>query len=279
MTNSDYWGSTDMVFQCLIDNNRTLAFKNAILNSVKEGDVVIDLGSGSGVLAMFAVQAGASKVYAVEMDDQVSKVLQMNIERNGYKDKIVLLKADATKVVPPEKIDVAIAEMVATGLIDELQIPVMNNIHKHLKPGSRVIPFVIQNFVELSYVDNNFYGYSIDTIQYEYEWDSRKRPTAMSNKYMYKSIDFTSLNDGIVDEKFSLKIERDGQVNALRFSNKTFFPDGSSIEGTSAYCMPLLLPIPKEDVKAGENFSLMIQYTMCNGMDALNFTVEKEPTN
>ena len=48
----EYWSMTEGVFNCLIDEERTKAFEKAILNTVKKGDIVVDMGTGSGVLAM-----------------------------------------------------------------------------------------------------------------------------------------------------------------------------------------------------------------------------------
>ena len=67
----EYWSMTEGVFNCLFDKKRTLAFYNAIKKSVKKDDVVVDMGTGSGVLAMFAIDAGAKRAYAIESDKKI----------------------------------------------------------------------------------------------------------------------------------------------------------------------------------------------------------------
>lgn len=54
--------------QMLADHNRMAAYHSAIVgnSSVFEGKVVMDIGTGSGILAVWAAQAGAKKVYAIE---------------------------------------------------------------------------------------------------------------------------------------------------------------------------------------------------------------------
>lgn len=46
------------------------------------GQVVLDVGTGSGVLALFAAKAGARKVYAVEATD-MAKQARTVIKANG----------------------------------------------------------------------------------------------------------------------------------------------------------------------------------------------------
>ena len=62
----------------LIDEVRTTSFLRAILGAVKPGDVVLDMGCGTGVLSYFACIAGARRVYAVEQGPiiELAKAIQ-----------------------------------------------------------------------------------------------------------------------------------------------------------------------------------------------------------
>ena len=57
--------------EMLSDTVRIDAYHRAVHRNVGPGDVVVDLGSGTGILAFLAVRAGASKVYAVEHSDVI----------------------------------------------------------------------------------------------------------------------------------------------------------------------------------------------------------------
>lgn len=69
--------------QMLADHNRMAAYHSAILGNqdVFRDKVVMDVGTGSGILAVWAAQAGAKKVYAIEYTDMAKhaeKVMKAN---------------------------------------------------------------------------------------------------------------------------------------------------------------------------------------------------------
>lgn len=70
------------------DCHRTLGFYNAIKSKISAGDIVVDLGSGSGVLAVLCAKLGASKVFAVEQNKNLCATIKSLAEANGVSDKI-----------------------------------------------------------------------------------------------------------------------------------------------------------------------------------------------
>ena len=118
----------------LEDHVRMDAYERAIRELVKPGDVVLDVGTGSGILAMLAARAGASRVHAVESADVVG-LAEQNVRANGLENIIVVHHGDARELTPMEPVDVLVSECMGRFLIDDGMIPAIVAAGKRLKPG------------------------------------------------------------------------------------------------------------------------------------------------
>lgn len=125
----------------LSDERRMIQYQKAIRPVVRPGDVVVDLGTGLGVLAMMAVQAGARHVYAVDVRPQVIPITQRILEANGCADRVTLIRADATEVELPEPVDVIINELIGDfGTDENIYECVAAVAANYLREGGRVLP-------------------------------------------------------------------------------------------------------------------------------------------
>ena len=77
----------------LNDRTRMQAYRQAIKEMVRPGDVVLDVGTGSGILALFACQAGAGHVYPVD-SSPVVRVVKRLAHVNGFEERITFLEQD-----------------------------------------------------------------------------------------------------------------------------------------------------------------------------------------
>jgi predicted RNA methylase len=125
---TDIWGSSDFAYVCLKDVVRTTSFQAAIKRTVQRGDVVLEVGAGTGILSLFAATAGARKVFAVEIDEYLCECLAETVRANGLTGIIEILPGDARNIDLPSAVDVVIAELIDTGLVEEPQIPVLNSL-------------------------------------------------------------------------------------------------------------------------------------------------------
>lgn len=129
----------------LADNARNDAYEKAINAVVKPGDIVLDIGTGSGLLAMMAVRAGAAHVYACEVEEVMAELAQQIIHCNGFQDKITIVNKHSTQLKIGEdlpcKADVLVSEIFDRAVIGEGVLPTIHHAWQELlQPGARVIP-------------------------------------------------------------------------------------------------------------------------------------------
>lgn len=275
-TMNEFWSMNEGSFCCLNDYKRTMAFKKAIENTIKKGDVVVEMGSGSGVLSMFAIDAGASKVYTVELDKVNVQSLRKTFSANGYTGKIKIIEGDATSINLPEEVDVIICEMIATGLIEELQVPAMNNALRYAKKGTRVLLEKYSIDLDLVSSKNTFYKKTFETIRFELPEMRKMKSAALSETLTLRIVDFTQINKKtIIKEKIDVKITQSGTINGIRLKGRTIFADGSFFNSSTSYSFPMILPVAPIEVKKGETLNVSISYDMCKGPSKLKYSLLK----
>ncbi|MGH1488164.1 MAG: methyltransferase domain-containing protein [Acidimicrobiales bacterium] len=133
--------------EMLSDTVRVNAYHRGIHRNVNEGDVVLDLGTGTGLLAFMAAKAGASKVYAVEHSDFID-VARAIAEHNSITN-IEFVQANSREFTPPEKIDVVLHEQMGDELFNENMLENLLDLRNRvLSPGGHILPAHFQLFVE-----------------------------------------------------------------------------------------------------------------------------------
>jgi SAM-dependent methyltransferase len=124
----------------LDDRERTSRFIQAIEDTIQEGDVVIDLGTGTGILALAAARAGAKHVYAIEAGD-IAGAAEALIEANGFSDRITVVRGWSTQVELPQAADLLVSEIIGGEPLSERVLENTRDAFKrHLKPNARMVP-------------------------------------------------------------------------------------------------------------------------------------------
>ena len=156
------------------DRVRTEAFRRAIDSVVRPGDIVLDVGAGSGILSVFAARAGAARVYAVEQTS-IAVLAQELAAANGVAEIVQVIHGDVLDIEPPERVDVIVSEWLGGFGIDEgMLVPVIAARDRWLKPGGVMIPRSVTAWAALvhdrylgdmvEFLRDNPYGLRLDDL-------------------------------------------------------------------------------------------------------------------
>nr|AAH57177.1 Protein arginine N-methyltransferase 7 [Mus musculus] len=130
--------------EMLHDKDRNIKYYQGIRAAVSrvkdrgQKALVLDIGTGTGLLSMMAVTAGADFCYAIEVFKPMAEAAVKIVERNGFSDKIKVINKHSTEVTVgpdgdlPCRANILITELFDTELIGEGALPSYEHAHKHL---------------------------------------------------------------------------------------------------------------------------------------------------
>ncbi|KAL7978804.1 hypothetical protein Chor_013293 [Crotalus horridus] len=137
----------------LNDKDRNVKYFQGIRAAVSrvkergEKAIVLDIGTGTGLLSMMAVTAGADFCYGVEVFKPMANTAVKIVEKNGFGDKIKIINKHSTEVTVgsdgdmESRANILITELFDTELIGEGALPSYEHAHKHLvQEGCEAVP-------------------------------------------------------------------------------------------------------------------------------------------
>ena len=143
--------------ELLADETRTNAFREAISRVVRPGDVVVDVGCGSGILSFFACQAGAARVYSIDQT-HAADVASLLARHLGFGKRMTVLHGEAKTIELPERADVLLSETLGVAGLDEGISEIVADARKRfLKENARIVPQRV--------------GVSIVPVELDYDYD------------------------------------------------------------------------------------------------------------
>jgi len=188
---SRYYAQLTHQQNMLQDTVRTGTYQKAVVtNPLDFNDkVILDVGTGSGILAIFAARAGARKVYAVEASD-IADAARKLVRANGLENIVQVIKGKVEEVDLPEKVDLIISEPMGFLLVHErmLESYVLAR-ERFLKPGGRMFPSTGTMFF-LPFSDWNIYNEQSMKAEF---WSNNN----------FHGVDLSCLKDEAVLENFS----------------------------------------------------------------------------
>lgn len=132
-------------FAMMNDTVRNTAYETALKGALKNGGTVLDIGTGSGLLAMMAVRQGATQVITCETVPVIARKAQEIIKRNGFEGRIQVINKKSTELVAGRdfagRADVLVTEIFDDGLLGEGAFVAIEHARQHLlKPTAQLIP-------------------------------------------------------------------------------------------------------------------------------------------
>lgn len=135
--------------------------------NIYEGDSVIDVGTGSGILMIAADRLGASEIYGTDIDELAVESAKENLELNNIsEDKAKVYKGDLISVVENKKFDVVVANILA-----DVLLILLHDISKVVKPNGKIIfSGIIEDKCELLRREVESLGFTVEEIKADKEW-------------------------------------------------------------------------------------------------------------
>src|SRR5262245_61305029 len=225
----------------LHDSRRTSDYMAAVRAAVRPGDVVLDLGTGSGVLAVAAARAGARRVYAVEATD-IAEVADRVFAANGVEDRVTLIPGWSRQVELPEPADVLVAEVIGSEpLAEEILETTLDARRRLLKPKPRLLPHTLTLFARPLLIPEaearqraigrkaierwgRLYGIDFQPlldaatpgpVNAPTEAEVAARWPAVGSPAVLAALDLASFEDASIDAETDLAVDLPGDVNAV----------------------------------------------------------------
>lgn len=257
---------------CLHDVARTRLWKEAIETAVRPGDVVIDAGSGTGILGVFAAMAGARKVYCIELHPRFVKLIRNLAERNGVGHIVQVIHGDATAVAIPEPADLLICELLCTGQFFEPEVQVVNHMRQFLKPTATTIPREVRSYVRLLDAQEMLYGVKINVDSRSVIMDDDE---PLSNRVLYDTIDLLKNQRLGVDADLRVTCRKNGECDAILVEGEATLIPGLITLPTKFLYNPEVIFL-RDHLKcfAGQDYRVKVKYPY--GGDTLDAEIAVE---
>lgn len=132
---------TQIFLPMVNDTDRNDFFWHALEAADLRGKTVLDLGTGSGLLALMAARLGARRVVGVEESGDLARVARRNVAANFCEGVVEIVHGLAADLVLDEPADVLVTETLGTWMTCEGIVQYCEDARRRLlKPGAQVIP-------------------------------------------------------------------------------------------------------------------------------------------
>lgn len=270
------------------DDVRDRAYRNACTKVLK-GKTVLEIGPGAElVLSRLCLDAGAEKVYAVEILEETWRLAKQRIAELRLEDRIVLIRGDATRINLPEQVDYCVSEIVGPIGGAEGAARIINGCRRFLRDPSRMLPartltMIAAAHLDADVVDGGFSDIGMHYVdktfqQVGYPFDLRvcvknfPKQSLLSTAAHFEDLDYTRLIDLEDRHDITLEFTQHGDFTGFLVWLRLFVDRDEIVDvlDHQQSWLPVYFPLSRSGwaVKAGDRFEGTVTRTL--GANGLN---------
>ncbi|MFN0193997.1 MAG: ribonucleotide-diphosphate reductase subunit beta [Aestuariivirga sp.] len=140
-------------FPMVNDESRNRAIEEAIASLDLRGKSVVEIGTGTGLIALLFARHGAERVYTCEMNPNLAELAKRIVDEAGFADKVSVINESSAVAIArgllPKEPGVVFTETLDCGVIGEGFFPIADDIAKLRGPDTLVMPATVTQYVTL----------------------------------------------------------------------------------------------------------------------------------
>lgn len=261
------------------DDIRIGAFAG-IFSKYLPGKTVLDVGTGKdALLARLAVDSGADKVYAVELNETAYRQALQLIEKDGLSSRIILIKGDIRDVQLPEQVDYLIHDL--SGNIGGAAgaSVIIESARRFLKDRNNVIPRRYLTHAAAFGLMEDHLDFAFEEVparyvrkifeQTGYPFDLRicldkfEQKDILSERAPFEIIDFRDPAAETRNHEITLSISKEGLFTGLILGLDVMMEEGAIVDNMKDgnTILPVYIPLfhPGIDVRPGDTVRMTIR--------------------
>ena len=249
------------------DEIRNRCYRSAFARHLP-GKVVVDVGTGPmAILAQLAVEAGARKVYAIDLLEPTAEAARRRVAELGLSDRIEVIQGDAATVALPEPVDWCISEIVGSIGGSEGAAAIINGARRLLSEPSHMLPRRSLTLIAAASVDDSVAARGFSDLAAHYVeriFDSVGRPfdlrlclknlpadAILSTEAPFEELDYTRQVALEGAHEIVLRITRAGRITGFVVWLQLFVDTDLIVDilESRGSWLPVYLPALSQDVE------------------------------
>lgn len=286
---AEFYVYDDIVYRSMATDHARNDRYRAAFAKVLKGKTVVEIGPGPEViLSRLCLEAGAEKIYAIELLEETYRKAQQTLKRLGLEDKIQLLHGNAMTVELPEQVDYCISEIVGGIGGSEGAAKIINSARRFLRNPKNMLPTRSLTKIAAIQLTEGDYDFHFSAIaahyverifsQTGYPFDLRicvkglPESAIISNADIFEDLDYTHDIPLETEHNIVLIFDRNALFTGF-LAWLTLYPDADEVIDilhSPDSWLPVYLPVSVAGiaVSKGDVFKASLQRKLCaNGLN------------